>query len=75
MHKIEGAHLQYAKNHYAKVKYKGMKTAAVTDYTNQTPLSISDRKMAKFNSPQKKRKYLIKCAQNKRYTSSMCEQS
>ena len=42
MHKIEGAHLQCVKTHNAKFDYKGMKTAKVTDYTNQTPLSILD---------------------------------
>ena len=34
MHKIGGAHLQCMKNHLAKFEYKGMKTVAVTDYTN-----------------------------------------
>ena len=33
-HKIWGAHLQCANNHYAKFEYKGMNTAGVTDYTN-----------------------------------------
>ena len=36
MHKIEGAHLQSVNKHNAKFEYKGMKTAGVTDYTNQT---------------------------------------
>ena len=35
MHKIGGAHIQYATNHYAKFEYKGTKTVGVKDYTNQ----------------------------------------
>ena len=35
VHKIGGAHFQCMNNHYAKIKYKGMKTVGVTDYTNQ----------------------------------------
>ena len=31
-------------NHYAKFEYKGMKTVGVTDYTNLTPLCISEGK-------------------------------
>ena len=31
-----------------------MKIAGVTDYTNQTPLSISHGRMSKFNSPNMK---------------------
>ena len=42
--KIEGAHLQCMNNHYAKFEYKGMKTVGVTDYTNLTPLCISEGK-------------------------------
>ena len=38
-----------------------MKTAWVTDYTNQTPLSIWDGKMSKFNSPE-----------NEKYIDQMC---
>ena len=34
VHKIEGAHLQFVNNHYAKFEYKGMNTVGVTDYTN-----------------------------------------
>ena len=34
-------------------EYKGMKTVGVTVYINQTPLSILDGKMSKFNTPQK----------------------
>ena len=39
---MKGAHLQCMNKHCAKFEYKGMKTVGVTDYTNQTPLSISD---------------------------------
>ena len=53
-----GAHLQCVNNHYAKFEYKGMKTVGVADYTNQTPLRISDEKMSKLTTPQKMRKYL-----------------
>ena len=34
VHKKVGAHLQSVNNHYAKLKYKEMKTLEVTDYTN-----------------------------------------
>ena len=37
VHKIGGGHFQCMNNHYAKIKYKGMKTVGVTDYTNQAP--------------------------------------
>ena len=37
VHKIEGAHLQCVNNHNVMFGYKGMKTAGVTDCTNQTP--------------------------------------
>ena len=51
-------------NHNAKFKYKGMKTAGVTDYTNQTHLKhFGLKKMSMFNSPKNKKK-IIKCAQN-----------
>ena len=52
-----------------------MKTAGVTDYTNQTPLRILDGKMSLSSTPVKDVKVFIKCAQNKRCTFSMCEQS
>ena len=57
-----------------KYGYEGVKTAGVTDYTNETPpkhfgwikyLSLTDLK---------KEKIYIKCAQNRRCTSSICEQ-
>ena len=62
-------------NHYAKIEYKGMKTVGVTDYTNQTPLHISDGKKCLSSTPVKNVKIFIKCAQNRRCTSSMSEQS
>ena len=74
--KIKGAHLQYMKNYYAKFEYKGMNTAGVTDYTNQTPspLRISDGNMYMLNT-RKNCYFFFKCAQNKRCTFSMYEQS
>ena len=69
VHKMGGAHFQCMNNNYGKIEYKGMKTVGVTVYTNQTPLRISDRKMSKKNE-----KIFIKCAQNRWYASSICEQ-
>ena len=40
-----------------KFEYEGMKTAGVTDYTNQTQVFRKD-KISKFNRPKKIRKYL-----------------
>ena len=42
-------------NHCAKFEYKGMKTAGVTDYTNQTPTpyAFHMEKMSKFNTRKK----------------------
>ena len=37
VHKIEGVHLHWVNNHFAKLEYKGMKTVGVIDYTNQAP--------------------------------------
>ena len=42
-------------------EYKGMKTALVTDYTNQAP-AFRMEKMSKFSSP-KNKKIFIKCPQ------------
>ena len=50
-----------------------MKTVGVKDYTNQTPLSILDKKMSNCNAPQNG-KIFIKCAQNRWCTYSICEQ-
>ena len=74
MHKIEGAHLQCVKNHYAKLEYKGMKTVRVTDYTNQTPSKQFGRKCLS-STPLKNEKIFTKCAQNRWCISSICEQS
>ena len=52
-------------HHNGKFEYKEMKTAQVTDYTNQTPpRHFGWKKLSKFNSP-KNMKIIIKCAQNK----------
>ena len=52
-----------------------MKTVRVTDYTNQTPSKhVWTEKMFKLNTP-KNEKILLKCAQNRRCASSICEQS
>ena len=37
----------YEQSLFRKIKYKEMKTVRVTDYTNQTPLSISYGKNVK----------------------------
>ena len=75
VHKIGGAHLQYVNNHYAKFEYKRLKTVGVTDYTNQTtPTHFGWKKKCLSPTPVKNRKIFIKCAQNRRCTSSMCEQ-
>ena len=47
---------------HIKFEYEGMKTAGVTDYTNQT---FWMDKIFKFNRP-KIVKIFIKCAQNRR---------
>ena len=75
MHKIEGAHLQCMNNHYAKFEYKGMKTVGVTDNTNQTPPTHLGWKKCLSSTLVKNVKIFIKCAQNRRCTSSMYEQS
>ena len=48
--KIGIAHLQCMNHYFANYGYKGTKTVGVTDYTNQTPLIISDGKISKFNT-------------------------
>ena len=62
-------------NHYAKFEYKGMKMVGFTDFTNQTPLLISDGKNVFSSTPVKNEKMFSKCAQYKRCTYSMCDQS
>ena len=49
-------------------------SVGVTDTQTRHPLSISDEKMSKFNTPQKWKK-IMKHAQNRRCTSSIREQS
>ena len=51
-----------------------MKTALVTDYTNQTPPTYFGRKHSLSNN-RKNEKIFIKCAQNRRRTSSICEEN
>ena len=68
----KSAHLQCVNNHYAKLEYKVVNTVGATDYTNQTPLGISDGKMSKINTHQKMSNNM-KHAQNKRCTSSICK--
>ena len=65
MHKIDGAHLQYVNNHYAKFEYKGTKTVGVTDYTNQKPPLHFEWKKNLSPTTVKDEKMFIKCAQNK----------
>ena len=50
------AHIQYVNNHHAKFYYKGKKTHGVTDYTNQTPLSISGGIKCLSSTPHKNEK-------------------
>ena len=75
VHKIGSAHLQCMNNHYAKFEYKGMKTIWITDYTSLTPTTHYGWKKCLSSTPVKNEKIFIKCAQNSRCTSSMCEQS
>ena len=75
VHKIVGAHLQCIDNHYAKIWYKGMKTVGVTDCTNQTPPKHFGWKKCLNSTHIMNEKIFIKCAQNRRCTSSMYEQS
>ena len=63
MHKISDAHVQCLNNHNAKFEYKGMKTADVTDYTNQTPSKHFERKKCLSSRPPKMKKIFMKCAQ------------
>ena len=74
MHKLGGAHLQCMNNQYAKFEGKGMKTAVVTDYTNQTPSKHFWTEKCLCSIPIKNEKIFMKCAQNRTCTSSICEQ-
>ena len=68
-------HISLCENHFAKFEHKGMITVGATDYTKKAPLSIADgEQMYKFNTPQNERK-IMKQAQNRRCTFSICEQS
>ena len=75
MHKIEGALLQCVNNHHAKFEYKVMNTVGDIDYTNKAPPKHLGRKKRLSSTPVKKVKKIMKRAQNRRCTSSMCEQS
>ena len=55
----------------AKFEYKEMKTVGVTDYTNQTPPMHFGWKKNLSSTPVTNVKIFIKCAQNRRCTSSM----
>ena len=52
-----------------------MKTVGVTDYTNQTPSTHFGWKKWLSSTPVKNEKIFIICAQNRRCTSSMYDQS
>ena len=75
VHKTKGAHLQCVSYQFAKFEYKGKKTVGVTDYTNQRPPTHFGWKKILSPTTVKNEKIFIKCAQNGRSTSSMCEQS
>ena len=62
-------------NHKANFEYKRIKTVGVTDYTSQTPSTHFGWKKCLSSTPIKNEKIFIKCAQNGRCTSSMCEKS
>ena len=70
VHKKGGAHLQCVNNNYTKLKEKNCNTVGVKDYTNQTPLSISDEKECLSATLLKNEKLFIIFAQNRKYTSS-----
>ena len=72
---MEGAHLQCVNNQYAKFEYKGMKSLGVTDYTNQRLPTLFWMEINSKSKNRKNEKIFIKCAQNGRCTSSICEQS
>ena len=78
VHNMWGAHHQYMNNDYGKFEHKGMKTVGVTDYTKQIPPTYFGwKKNGKNMSKSKTRKneiIFIKCAQNRRGISSICEQ-
>ena len=69
---MESARLQCINNHYVKYDLKEWMLLELQITQTRHPISISDEKMSKFNNPQKWKK---KRAQNRRLTSSICEQS
>ena len=58
-----------------KFEYKEMKYVGVTDCTNQTPYEHFWTEKCLSSTPLKIEKIFIKCAQNRRCTSPICEQS
>ena len=52
MHKIGSAHVHCMINYYTKFKYLGMKTFGVKIIQTRQPLSILQRKMSMFKTPQ-----------------------
>ena len=75
VHKIEGAHLQYVNNHLAKFEWKGIKTfGSYRLHKLGTPKVLRAAKCLS-STPLKNEKKIMKRAQNRRCTSSICEQS
>ena len=68
---MENANLLCVNNHYA-IEYKGMKN--VGSYRLHKPDTIQAF-LDGSSTPLKNEKIVMKCAQNKRCTSSICEQS
>ena len=58
---IKCVNLQCVNNHYAKAEYKGIKTAGVTNYKNQTPPYAFRMEKNLSITPVKNVKILIKC--------------
>ena len=75
VHKMVGAHFLCVNNQYAKFEYEVMNTVGVTDYTNHAPPKHYGWKKCLSSTQVKKVKKIMKRAQNKRCTFSMCEQS
>ena len=74
-HNIEGAVFQCVNNHYAKFEYNGWILLKLQITQTRHPLSISDGEKCLCSTPVKNEKKIMKCAQYRRCTSSMCEQS
>ena len=74
VHKIEGAHLKYVNNYYESLNKKECKPFRFKITQNRHPLSILDGKKCLSSRPLKNEKKNMKCAQNKRGTSSICTQ-